>query len=272
MTQAYPNDVLFERNVELNIKGRAYRAFSSGASAGGGVSTSTQPQSTKSDGRKIVGGQQSTDEVVQTTDTRPLDWTDMLVYEVQTNAELIFGGVFARNDQNGSVDFNVRLYDKNENRVLYRPYQVWGVPPANPVQTTQLYGNTTDYDPTGHDIAIQCAFTADEDGSEQLSFTCSGVLNEYESHTHDVQIDDHTHDPDPGISDFGDLYPENIDVVVNGTTVAPDVAGDGASDFETTVDLSGELTPGFNEIEVTSDSLGHIEASLGGRLTLENTL
>lgn len=63
----------------------------------------------------------------------------------------------------------------------------------------------------------------------------------------------------PGIEETADV-PGGCDVLVNGTTVATDV---GTGTFETTVDISGELTRGaWNMIEVTSDSLGHVQATI----------
>lgn len=269
MTQAYPEDVLFERNVELNIRGRAYRAFSQGASSGGGVVKSTQAQGGKNDDIKIIGGTEISDTLI-TVNANGNDWEDFGSKTIQSNAELIFGAAFIRNEQNTRTPtLLIRLRDKTAGRTIYEGYSVWGVPPSNPVQSITLIGNTTEYDPSGHRVAIQGAAIS---GANQISWSASVAISEFESHDHQINIPNHTHDPDPGIIDFTDLYPENIDVIVNGTTVASDVAGDGTSGFETTVDLSGVLTPGFNEIEVTSDSLGHIEASLGGRLTLQNTL
>lgn len=55
-------------------------------------------------------------------------------------------------------------------------------------------------------------------------------------------------------------YPNNCDVIVNGTPIGVSL-GDGTSEFEEQVDLAGELTPGqVNTIEISSDSLGHIQS------------
>jgi len=70
---------------------------------------------------------------------------------------------------------------------------------------------------------------------------------------------DHTHPADPGIIEFGTETPSGCDLVVNGSTVATDI-GSGA--FETVIDVTGELNQGaWNDIEVTSDTLGHIQAT-----------
>jgi len=81
-----------------------------------------------------------------------------------------------------------------------------------------------------------------------------------------VSIGKHTHDPDPGIiEDFtgqpeanasGTVLPSNVDLLINGNTVATDI---GSGEFETVVDVAGEFNvDAFNTIEAASDSLGHI--------------
>lgn len=67
----------------------------------------------------------------------------------------------------------------------------------------------------------------------------------------------HDHPPDPGIIEFSNETPSNVDVLVNGTTVATDI---GSGTFETVVDISDELTrDAWNDIAATSDTLGHIK-------------
>lgn len=80
-------------------------------------------------------------------------------------------------------------------------------------------------------------------------------------HDHDLTIPDHQHAPDPGIIEFSE-FPSSCDVRVNGSSVGVS-HGDGTATFEATVDLEGELVEGeWNTIEVTSDTLGHIQAHL----------
>lgn len=68
----------------------------------------------------------------------------------------------------------------------------------------------------------------------------------------------HGHAPDPGITEFASTTPSNCDLLVNGTTEATNI---GSGEFVTTVDVTGALNQGqWNDIEVTSDSLGHITA------------
>lgn len=76
---------------------------------------------------------------------------------------------------------------------------------------------------------------------------------------------DHTHPPEAGvIEDFGGTvyFPGSCEVLVNGSPVGVSL-GDGTGTFEQEVDLAGELNPGrVNTIEVTSGSLGHVQAHL----------
>lgn len=88
--------------------------------------------------------------------------------------------------------------------------------------------------------------------------TSSAALGTTSSETSDAS-GPHTHDPDPGIIDFPE-YPSNCDILVNGQSVGT-AFGDGTGPFEQTADIAGLLNEGqWNTIEVTSDTLGHIQA------------
>lgn len=70
----------------------------------------------------------------------------------------------------------------------------------------------------------------------------------------------HTHNPDPGITEFATRTPSGVDVIIGGSTVATNI---GSGTFQTTVDISDQLTQGsWNLIELTSDALGHIQATV----------
>lgn len=74
---------------------------------------------------------------------------------------------------------------------------------------------------------------------------------------------DHQHPPDPGVVEFANETASNVDVLVNGTE---EVTNIGSGEFETTVDLADTLTDGqFNQIELASDTLGLLIASIGIR-------
>jgi hypothetical protein len=82
----------------------------------------------------------------------------------------------------------------------------------------------------------------------------------------ELWLPEHTHAPDPGVIESfpdnpnananGELLPSNVDILVNGNTVATDV---GSGEFETVVDITGTLNEDtFNTIAASSDSTGHI--------------
>lgn len=96
-----------------------------------------------------------------------------------------------------------------------------------------------------------------------------------ETRTTTAEVGVHEHDPEPGIIEefvtgqdnngndiVEKLYPQNVDVLVNGSQLGL-ALGDGTGTFEETVDLSGQLNKGqWNTIELTSDAKGHLQAHL----------
>jgi len=263
MTQKYPEDVIHERDVTLNIKGRNYRAFSSGAAGGSSnIDTSESSQTTQEQSKVIeeTGKSQSFD--------GNNNWKDIREFNVSENFdffECAIQNIGTVGTAGGPIEFRL----ENAGNSLFKCAQI---DTAQNNQSTTLIGDTRSFDTSGREIELQAR------SSDNKTFQFNYVVYSRPSHNHQINLPDHQHDPDPGIVDFdgsggfSELYPENIDVVVNGNTVATDVAGDGSSPFEVEVDLGGELSAGFNEIEIQSESLGHIEAALGGRLALKNTL
>ena len=82
-------------------------------------------------------------------------------------------------------------------------------------------------------------------------------------HTHDVEISDTTATSataavDPGIVTIGDETVSGVDVTVAGETVATGLN----HPIDETIDVEGVLTDGRNDIEITSDSLGELRATL----------
>lgn len=77
----------------------------------------------------------------------------------------------------------------------------------------------------------------------------------------------HIHPPEPGIIEsFGgeSFYPEDCDILINGTSLST-AFGDGSGEFEENIDISGQLNVAeFNDIEITSNNLGHILAFVEG--------
>lgn len=79
---------------------------------------------------------------------------------------------------------------------------------------------------------------------------------------------DHTHPPEPGLIDFPNTTASNVDLIVNGTTVATDI---GTGTFNTTVDIAGQMSAGVNTIELSSDSLGLLNATVITQLFRQGT-
>jgi hypothetical protein len=66
-----------------------------------------------------------------------------------------------------------------------------------------------------------------------------------------------------GIDQSPELTPDNVNVLVNGSTVATNI---GSGEFETTVDLSGDLNrAAWNTIELDADSRGFIQATVSAQ-------
>jgi len=103
--------------------------------------------------------------------------------------------------------------------------------------------------------------TSADGGGEFISTTTDDGGGVFQSETTDSQTPAHTHEPLPGVIEFGTETASGVDVVVNGSTVASNI-GSGA--FQETVDLSGELnTNAWNTVDIETDSIGRLIGSIG---------
>jgi len=104
----------------------------------------------------------------------------------------------------------------------------------------------------------------DNQGGIRTSTTALGTT---ETESTEPNQGAHSHDPEPGIIEtFGTdvFYPQNCDVLVNGQSQNTSF-GDGTGPFDDVVSIEGALNEGqINTIEVTSDTLGHIQAFVEG--------
>lgn len=124
-----------------------------------------------------------------------------------------------------------------------------------------------------HQHTIDETTTSEADGGFLETTANGGGL--FETRTTTEVTGEHSHDPEPGIIEefvtgqdqngndiVEKLYPENVDVLVNGTQLGLSY-GDGSDTFEETADLTGQLNQGqWNTIEITSEAKGHIQAHL----------
>jgi len=266
MSQFFPEDVVHERETTLQIRGRAYRAFSSGAADGGSVTTSS--------GATAPEGQFVDTRQFRQRYTIPIEsqgWVDLRSLNTSIDDDYVFGHVSVENSTN-TVLHNLWLrvvVDGNEvSRVnfLNNP-----IPPGiESFASGSIFCDVRDTDTSNSDVTIQLAYVDLPDNNSRNERVAT-YLHTSNTHTHEISIDPHTHQPKPGVQDFNNLYPKNINVEINRKMIATDFAGNGNNPFEAEVDVTGELDPGFNDIKIHSDSLGHIEAAVGGRLALQNT-
>lgn len=255
----YPDDVRYEVDAQVLIKGTSYRSYHAGAASGGGTTETT------SDGGGVTETSDANDDhgVVTAAGSSAFnlsdtggDWETLETIEPPGDYEVLLGGF------NYSGDFQitgVRLKDVTEN--TYYP--------------TEFGVNLLGHNGTVITVPEDAGFVNMQyavDGST------NGVLNLYwqvwDTHTHDVTISDHdhtvtvpshTHTPLPGIVDFTSEYPSDVDVIVNGSSQNESL-GSGSSEFEEVVDIGGELSQGWNTIQLTSDTIGHLDATMSADL------
>lgn len=304
----YPSEVEYEHRVRLFVKGLAYRAYSGGTAAGGGIfqssgSGGTDDDTTEADGAIFTSTQSGGTDDDTTTNNADFEnvttsgeegvydstlddsWTDISSFTSSDNTSelyMFFSAYETDFPEGTSKQFDYRLY--NEDTGEYIPdsdgfdcsidenrrtsgFLVWAEDLV--LETITLQARYV-FDSSSFGADVYWLGTGEHDHSFDWEHTHDIDVSDHSHsfdwlHDHEIDVDDHTHPPEAGIIESFDgttHYPENCDVVVNGTTIDTDL-GDGSGPFEETVDLSGELNPGsINRVEVTSDSLGHIQSHL----------
>jgi hypothetical protein len=230
----YPDDVITEVRAEIRVRGRAYRAYSSGAE----LNTEYQNVFHTFVGYNVETLPVSGDFVEVTPEFSPSNPLSQLL-----NFLII--------EDSTSPSISARLYDKTED--TYYPQNGDGPNRIDVNTPGEGQVGQTIHTPIGKDVsgntlvweAAQLVPIADETAKFAAFSDAIGT---------------HTHPPDPGVTEF-DLFPSNCDVLVNGTSAGVSL-GDGTSEFAETVDISGLLTPGDNEIEITSDTTGRITGAI----------
>lgn len=246
----YPDDVVAEVDAQMNISGLNYRAYASGTASNGNYSQ----QVTASDsGLAWTCPDASTWKTVDTFSTSQ-HTSEMWVY-------IQFAVDTSASDPGGLVKPKLRLV--NQDKAVYYPDSgghisatVW-----NASADTYAFGTLMLCDPTDvqdEQLVIECQ------GSESSSIDYEGRALWYGFGRHD-------HGTSPGILDWDGSerspqhYPEDVDVVVNGTSLGYSF-GDGTREFTKTVDVGGRMSPGWNEIRLTSSGLGHLDATFSADL------
>jgi hypothetical protein len=256
----YPQ-IEFENEAELQVQSLPYRAYSAGAASGGG---SVETTANNSDFTNVVFSEDERTSL----DLTDLSWTTVTTFSIPFGTQVStahFGQTFsAAGLEEDSETVNIRLEDTTTNTFYpdssgfqgsMNVFSDSGAPSGASHRTESHLPIVIAEDISGHDIEVQAKMAATD--GYPTSWKNYAIANG--PHTHSVSIPFHTHDVEPGIQEFSQ-FPSNVDVIIDGNTVATNVL-QGTS--QTVVDISGELTQGaWNDIELTSDTLGHIQATV----------
>jgi hypothetical protein len=229
----YPN-IEFENQAELFVRGLPYRGYSAGSS---NIDTP----------------------IFNVVDSRDLVTNTRLAPGASTTITVNTGSGY--NDYIAFLGIGVETLDPNDVTVAAKdrfevdvfnvtePHFVTGeFTTTENIGTWELQQGSVEVEP-GDDIEVQFENPKD---NEDLVLDGNTIVRLYEVN--------HRHNVDPGIDNFASETPSNVDVLIDGNTVATDI---GSGEFETSVDISDELTPdAWNFIELTSDTLGHIQATI----------
>lgn len=261
----YPDDVVAEVNSQLLVKGTNYRAYVAGSAGGGDhthsvpVNTSTASSAGSSEFQNPIDLASSSD--ISDTFTLPNVTGD-------GGWALIYLHVSYDIDGSDPGSGQARISNNSTSTTLYSDGSLQSFQPGD----SRLYQVVQTGDVEGDTIQIEWFNSAG--GRFRISY--AGII--VSTHTHSVSSTetsdasgDHTHAPDPGILDWDGSekspahYPENVDVLVNGSSQGVSL-GDGTGEFEETVDVANQLTTGWNTIRLTSAGLGHLDASFSADL------
>lgn len=240
----YPKDVLYEVDAQLNIKGLNYRAYSQG-SADNGDMNQTAFDNVQSGTATISANSWNT--------------VDDFIPSSPTSELRIFVEFSPSVSTEGNIEPHIRLH--NASKGNYHPdssghpvYSYW----HDDYRVMGRFWTTDPSNTDGDTMALQ--FYNNKGSDYDIDFR-----------TLWMGIGRHNHPPSPGILDWDGSdqspahYPGNVDVVINGTSLGHSI-GDGTRPFSRTVDVRGQLEPGWNEIRLTSSDLGHLDATFSADL------
>lgn len=243
----YP-EIEFENEAVLQVRGLPYRAYSSGA-ADNADFTSVEESSR-------LGGDISFASSDDGTNWKPIQagTSDLTFSPSEVGSETFITTQIAFQSEDGWANADYRIYNETEDE--YYPTEFGYQAQYSPEPADSAVGNSI-----SQMVRVPKDISGDTLRPEMdLNFKLNSNDADFEIDLYYSVIGKHTHDPNPGIIAFPNTTPSGVDVLVNGSTVATDI-GSGA--FETEVDISGELTRGaWNDIELSSDSLGHIQATI----------
>jgi hypothetical protein len=229
----YPDDVIDEVRAEIRVRGRPYRAYSSGAEL-----------NTEFENVFHVASSYSTESLTANNEFEDIGPSFSPDQDIATLLNFVL-----IEDAEGTGSVQLRLHDETDD--IYYPRDTPGnyleVNLPEPDGISQTAHTPIAVNVKGHTLQWEANLIDLSDQAARFKIFSDAIGT-------------HTHDPDPGVTEF-DLYPSNCDVLVNGTSAGVSL-GDGTSEFAETVDISGLLSPGDNEIEITSDTTGRVTGAV----------
>jgi hypothetical protein len=297
----YEDDIEYEQRVDLRIAGLPYRAFSSGAASSAPSHTHdvdvTHPAhshtvnetvtSTDNAEFSAVTEQQDTIEFLDIDD---LGWTaDSRSFSPTSDTSSVFAHAQVKATGTDGGTMEARLKNTTTGNT-YGPVTFNIAPASGNSGDTRVQGTSVLFqDPTNcNGETLQMEYRAASGAFQIGSFTYFSAIGQ---HTHDVSVNTtssqelgtttaetsassappHTHAPDPGIEEFGNLLPLDVDASINGSSLGL-ALGNGTSEFEHIEDIRDELNVGaWNTITLSSDTLGHLVADVSGLVYIQDT-
>jgi hypothetical protein len=266
----YPSDVVDEKRAEIRVRGRAYRSFV--ASAGHthdiqiGTTTSLNDAVDVNDSAQLTltltNGTSSWSDGATFTEnaTVPSSWEGYPIFVVlrvtgaaptDTNAPVAGDAVSFSFDSSSLLTAGIQSSEHHQ----FTPSDV----AFGDNLDIRAYRTATDITP-GQNFG---AFLRNISGTT-LNIDAAEVTLVNMRHNHTIDIGTETSESaagfEPGVQEFN-LYPSNVDVLVNGQSVGVSLGG-GSGPFASTVDIAGLLGPGDNQIEFTSDTTGRVTGAV----------
>jgi hypothetical protein len=254
----YPSDVARELSAEIHIDGLPYRAYSGGASAGGGT-FGTVSSTSNDDFEGVVD--------IATANNQAdihADWSTIATYpnpnwSYDADTSLVPILVTIRTVSVEYIPASFRLYNtKNDTLIPGEAGHLRGI--RSDRNTPILFMDSTNLNGGQHELQAHVHGSYEDNAPYTLGLTAAGYAAGQHTHDIDLNLDPHTHNPDPGIVEF-DHYPSNCQVSINNQDIEHDPVGDGNGPFDATVDIGDSLREGFNTVEISSQTLGHIRAT-----------
>ena len=253
----YPSDVVYELDAAVNVQAVPYRAFSSGASESAGIVVD-QTSSQNDEFERVT----EYDFGSETFNLPEREWVTIASIgpvEEETSMFGVMSLITLDTDPIPSygLSVDVRLYNVDNGE--YYPMVFGSRLSLNQYDSESF----TIFDPTdvqGETLELQIRHLGMDEGTHTLVHSTRAFGFGKHSHEINFKVPEHGHDPEPGIVEF-DRYPSECDVLVNGDSVGVSL-GDGDGTFEEEVDIGGYLSEGFNDVEVTSSTLGHLNCTV----------